>query len=75
VVNDARSPLAMTIVVPQEDLRRSVEMLHGEFFKHVDGRVFAESPRHAPESSEEPPVGEGKRVGRLVQRWVLARQN
>ena len=76
VVSDSRSPLAMTILVPQRDLHQSVEKLHCEFFKHVDSRVFAESPRNVPDHAEElTPASEPSRVKTLVQRWVLARQS
>jgi hypothetical protein len=36
--------LAISLIVPQADLKRSVELLHREFFRQVDPAVFVESP-------------------------------
>lgn len=76
VVKDDRSPLALMVMVPQRDLHKSVEALHREFFKNVDSRVFAESPRQSTETVEQLlPANEGTQLRKLVQRWVFARQN
>jgi aspartate kinase len=49
-IYDEASPLTLTIVVAQGDLSKSVELLHREFFKEVDHRVFAKStPELAPQ--------------------------
>jgi aspartate kinase len=43
---------AMSIVVPQDDLRKSVEALHRELFSQPDQRVLAEVNRPLPEEAE-----------------------
>jgi len=75
VVSYDHAPLAMTIVVPRQELRKSVAILHQEFFKQVDSRVFAENVRFEMESLEEARQVEGQRARRPVLRWVLAKQH
>jgi len=38
------SPHTITIVVPQRELSRTIELLHGEFFQHLDPSVFVGEP-------------------------------
>ena len=42
MISSARSQLAVSLIVPSGELRKSVEMLHREFFQRIDTAVFAE---------------------------------
>jgi aspartate kinase len=42
ILSGSGSKLAVSVMVPTTELRRSVEMLHHEFFQQVDPVVFAE---------------------------------
>ena len=42
ILSGSRSKLAVSLMVPTTELRRSVEILHHEFFQQVDPVVFAE---------------------------------
>jgi len=42
MISSVCSKLAMSLIVPSAEMRRSVEMLHREFFQKIDGAVFAE---------------------------------
>ena len=44
------SPHTITIVVPQRELIRTIELLHGEFFQHLDHSVFVGEPERVPHS-------------------------
>jgi aspartate kinase len=52
----ANGELSLSLLVPQQELRRSVLLLHGEFFKEIDPTAF--SPVHAeqPENHEADPM-------------------
>src|SRR5215470_5263429 len=41
------SPHTITIVVPQRELSRTIELLHNEFFQHLDASVFVGEPELA----------------------------
>jgi aspartate kinase len=43
ILSGRASNLAVSLMVPLTEMRRSVEMLHREFFQQVDSAVFAES--------------------------------
>jgi hypothetical protein len=43
VVSNVHSKMAVSLIVPQVELDRCVEILHREFFQHVDSAVFVES--------------------------------
>jgi aspartate kinase len=42
ILSGSGSKLAVSLMVPTTELRRSVEMLHHEFFQQIDPMVFAE---------------------------------
>jgi hypothetical protein len=42
ILSCSSSKLAVSLMVPTTELRRSVEMLHHEFFQQIDPMVFAE---------------------------------
>jgi aspartate kinase len=42
ILSSSGSKLAVSLMVPATDLRRSVEMLHQEFFQQIDPVMFAE---------------------------------
>ena len=42
ILSSTGSKLAVSLMVPTTELRRSVEMLHQEFFQQIDPVVFAE---------------------------------
>jgi aspartate kinase len=42
ILSGSGSKLALSLMVPTTELRRSVEMLHNEFFQQIDPVVFAE---------------------------------
>jgi aspartate kinase len=42
ILSSTGSKLAVSLIVPEKEMRRSVEMLHREFFKQIDPAVFAE---------------------------------
>jgi aspartate kinase len=50
ILSPSSSKLAVSLMVPATELRRSVEMLHGEFFQQMDPVVFAECQDVAVES-------------------------
>jgi aspartate kinase len=52
------SKLAVSLMVPTTELRRSVEMLHREFFQQVDPAVFAACPESGLENLQ--PVSTSK---------------
>jgi len=42
ILSNSRSKLTMSLLVPSAEMRRSVEMMHREFFQQIDPAVFAE---------------------------------
>jgi aspartate kinase len=42
MISNGGSQLAVSLIVPSAEMRRSVEMLHREFFQRIDTAVFAE---------------------------------
>jgi aspartate kinase len=42
ILSSSFSKLALSLLVPSTEMRRSVEMLHREFFQQIDPAVFAE---------------------------------
>jgi aspartate kinase len=42
-IPDFESGIKISLIVPQTEMKKSVELLHREFFKRVDAAVFAES--------------------------------
>ena len=60
--------LALSLIVPQADLKRSVELLHREFFRTIDRSVFAESrpePTLAAQGTQKPAAPSITREQRL----------
>jgi aspartate kinase len=53
VLWDHHDAPAMSIVVPQRDLRKSVEALHREFFSQPDRTVLADVQRPLPDAAEQ----------------------
>jgi hypothetical protein len=51
-LSSSRSKLAVSLMVPSAELQRSVEMLHREFFQHLDPAVFAECQDLGAESPQ-----------------------
>jgi hypothetical protein len=63
--------LALSLIVAQADLKRSVELLHREFFRQVDPAIFAavhaETPVAIPGTHEPAaPVSREQRVRLLL---------
>jgi aspartate kinase len=62
IASDERSRLAISIILPQRDLQKSVESLHKEFFRSLDPRMFASSApdlsQSAGKTSSVPPITE-----------------
>jgi hypothetical protein len=48
--------LAVSLIVPETEMQRSVEMLHREFFKQIDPVVFAECQSQGVESAQPSPT-------------------
>jgi aspartate kinase len=58
ILSGGASNPAVTLMVPLTEMQRSVEMLHREFFQHVDSAVFAECPEPGLETLQ--PVSTSK---------------
>jgi aspartate kinase len=54
ILSQTHSKLAMSLLVPETAMQRSVEMLHREFFKQTDPAVFAECQRQGVENAQPP---------------------
>jgi aspartate kinase len=71
VLSGCRSKLAVSLMVPTTEMRRSVEILHREFFQQIDPMVFAESQDLEPGSTQ--PVSilteAGDRAARTARRF------
>jgi aspartate kinase len=56
ILSSTRSKLAVSLIVPETEMQRSVEMLHREFFKQIDPVVFAECQSQGVESAQPSPT-------------------
>ena len=78
-VADPRSPLIVSLIVGQAELKKSVELLHREFFRQVDTSFFSESrplPATADPAAKEVLAGQAASSrGQASPRFVLARQH
>jgi aspartate kinase len=52
ILSTSRSKLAVSLLVPLTQLKRSIEMLHREFFRQIDPVVFAECQAPGVESTQ-----------------------
>jgi aspartate kinase len=52
ILSSTRSKLAVSLIVPETEMQRSVEMLHREFFKQIDPVVFAECRSQGVENAQ-----------------------
>jgi hypothetical protein len=52
ILSSTRAKLAVSFIVPETEMQRSVEMLHREFFKQIDPVVFAECQSQGVENAQ-----------------------
>jgi aspartate kinase len=78
-VSNPRRPLTVSLIVGQAELKKSVELLHREFFRQVDTSFFSESrplPSTTVRAAKEGTAKQGARTrGQASPRFVLARQH
>jgi aspartokinase len=73
-IPDSESGLKLSLIVPQAEMKKSIELLHREFFQHVDPTVFVESgaQQSGPQKAGECAVAANRTSGSQPQRLVLA---